>query len=64
MNPTRLTRLFLTVWVSLLFLVAFPSNLVNGGLIGPGIPVTFTLQVLAALTHQPHAWARISPPQN
>ena len=61
MNPARLTQLFLTVWVSLLFLVACPkSNLVNGGIIGPGIPVTLTIQVVDALTQQPLSGARIS----
>lgn len=61
MQAHRLIRLRLAVWVSFAFLLACrPSNLVNGGIIVPGVPVNLTIQVVDALTQQPIAGARIT----
>ncbi|PIQ24426.1 hypothetical protein COW36_24555 [bacterium (Candidatus Blackallbacteria) CG17_big_fil_post_rev_8_21_14_2_50_48_46] len=61
MQVKRLIHLLTAVWISLVFLLACrPSNLVDGGILGPGIPVSLTIQVVDALTLQPISGARIT----
>jgi hypothetical protein len=60
MYSKRPIHLLLAVWVGLLFLAGCGVKPVDGGIIGPGIPVTLTVQVVDALTQQPIGGARIT----